>query len=393
MSLREDGEARDLLRSSNDVSTLITGKVAEFVKSQGVDIEAIGNARVKLYQQGSKDADGNVQKQDLISVILDPKWADGPAWPVVQPAKPTIIRQAKGPTGKKATDYKVAMVLPDMQIGYYRGPNGELIATHDELAMAVLLQMIRAIRPDRIIHVGDNEDLPEMGKYRLSPAFQLTTQASIDRGELWCAQVRAAAGDECDIDWIEGNHELRLSNYILDNAAAAFGIKVGNRPESWPVMSIPHLLDMDRHGINYVAGYPASKVWINERLKVVHGYHVKSNGSTAHAYLANERVSVIYGHIHRREWAELTREGYEGPNRILAMSPGCLARVDGAVPSTKGGMDLDGRPITVIENWQQGVTVVRYKDGQGRFVPEQVPIDNGWTVYHGQEFQASLEAS
>jgi hypothetical protein len=129
--------------------------------------------------------------------------------------------------------------------------------------------------------------------------------------------------------------------------------------------------------------------WLNDRLKVVHGDKVASGGSTAHKYLATEKVSVIYGHIHRREWAERTREDRDGAKTIMAASPGCLARIDGVVPSTKGGHDLDGRPLHRSEDWQSGVAVVMFEPGDGRFVYEQVAIHDGWGSWRGQEFQAS----
>ena len=281
------------------------------------------------------------------------------------------------------------MVLPDIQIGYFVDGRGNLHATHDEAALDVALQLIRFVRPDRIDLVGDNADFPELSKYRLAPTFVRTTQATVDRTALLVAQLRAAAGDECEIRWLEGNHEARLSNYIMDNARAAFGLRVGNLPESWPVLSIPNLCRLDEHRVEYVPGYPANETWINDRLRVIHGHQVTSNGSTAHKYLANERVSTVFGHIHRREWAERTRRTRSGSRTILALSPGCLCRTDGRVPSTKGGVDLDGVPIPSTEDWQQGVAVFTYEEGDGRFVPEQVPILNGWTVYGGREFRAA----
>jgi hypothetical protein len=110
---------------------------------------------------------------------------------------------------------------------------------------------------------------------------------------------------------------------------------------------------------------------------------------TAQRYLEREKVSVLYGHIHRREWAEQTREDHDGrPATILAASPGCLARIDGAVPSTRGGIDLDGRPIRRHENWQQGLGIVHYEPDDGRFVYEQVAIHNGWAHYAGRDYVA-----
>jgi len=73
----------------------------------------------------------------------------------------------------------------------------------------------------------------------------------------------------------------------------------------------------------------------------------------------------------------------------MAASPGCLARIDGAIPSTRGGVDLDGRPLTRHENWQQGIGVVTYEDdGNHRFAYDVIPIYNGWALYHGKEFIA-----
>jgi hypothetical protein len=72
----------------------------------------------------------------------------------------------------------------------------------------------------------------------------------------------------------------------------------------------------------------------------------------------------------------------------MAASPGCLARIDGAVPSTKGGIDLDGRPLTRVEDWQQGIGIVRYEEGDGRFTYENVAIHNGWCMWQGKEWTA-----
>ncbi len=73
----------------------------------------------------------------------------------------------------------------------------------------------------------------------------------------------------------------------------------------------------------------------------------------------------------------------------MAASMGCLARVDGAVPSTKGSKDLDGRPMKVSEDWQQGLGVITYENtGDNKFSLEVVPILNGWASYRGVIYTA-----
>ena len=361
------------------------GKIAELLNRNNIDVEEVGSIkRVSLYQSLTKNDQGQAEVHDLMGIQFNPKWAEGPDWPVVQPG-PSIKLPVRKVIQSNAEGYKVAVILPDMQIGYYRNADGSLEPTHDEEALSISMAIIKKLNPDRIIMVGDNLDFPEFGKYRLSPAYAITTQASIDRATTLCAELRAVAPNAV-IDWISGNHEERLVNFILDNAKVSFGLRRGNTPDSWPCLSVPYLCRFNDYGVNYVAGYPAGQVWINQRLKVIHGNKVRSNGSTAHAYLNDSKVSVIYGHIHRREWAERSREDWDGAKTIMAASPGTLARCDGAVPSTKGGIDLDGRPMTIVEDWQQGLAVVSYEDGEGAFWYEQIPIHNKTAFFRGKVY-------
>lgn len=377
------------LAAEGDTRKSNLGKIAELLDRNGIAVEDIGRVeKVSIWQGFYKDADGEAHTVDQFGVQLSPKWAEGPKWPVIQPSPVHVVKAAPKAAVKRNGAWQTAVVLPDIQIGYFRDSANDLHPTHDEAALSVALQITAAAKPDRVILVGDNLDLPEMSKYRLTAPFQRTTQATIDRAGLFSAELRAAVGSDCEIHWISGNHEQRLPNYLIDNAAAAFGIRQANVPSSWPVMSVPHLLHLDSLSITYVPGWPAGEVWINDRLRVIHGDKVNSNGSTAHKYLDAERVSTIFGHIHRREWAERTRHTRDGGRTVLAMSPGCLARIDGAVPSTKGGTDLDGIPLTRYEDWQQGVAIIHYEEGDGRFVPEQVPIHDGWAMWRDREFVA-----
>lgn len=381
------GDLADRLRAESNPTTI--GKLAALIEASGIDLDDIARvSKVRAWQGFMKDADGEPRIVDLHGIELVPAWADGPTWPVIAPG-PVVKLSAHKPTARKPDQgsWQTAVILPDIQVGYFRTATNDLEPIHDEQAITVALAIIRSEQPDVIVLVGDNADFCEFGKYRLTPAFQRTTQATVDRLALLCAELRQACS-RSRIVWLAGNHEERLPNYILDNAAAAFGLRKGGVPDSWPVLSIPYLCRFSDYSIEYLPGYPASTFWINERLRVIHGDKVTSGGSTAHKYLATERTSIVYGHVHRREWAERTRTDHDGAKTILAASPGCLARLDGAVPSTKGGHDLDGRPITRHEDWQQGLAVVRYEPGDGRFAYEQVAIHNGWAMHHGREYAA-----
>lgn len=364
------------------------GLLADMLTKKNIDISEIGDIKkVSIYQSLIKDENGEAQVHDLAAIQFSPSWDEGPKWPVIQPG-PQIQVQKSTTKPKAPSGFKTAIIPPDIQIGYFRNREGNLEPTHDEKALDICISMISEIQPELIVLVGDNLDLPEMGKYVTYPAYAQTTQASIDRATMFCAQMRNAA-PHAKIVWLAGNHEERMPKYLVQNATAAYGLRKGNAPESWPVLSVPYLCRMDEFGIEYRPGYPAADFWINKKLKIIHGDRVKSSGSTAHVYLNNEKVSVIYGHIHRIETAFKTREDYEGPKTVMAASPGCLARIDGAIPSTKGGVDLDGRPLTRHENWQQGIGVVTYEDsGDHKFSYEVATIYNGWTMFRGKEYGA-----
>ena len=381
-------ELADALSNPPQDKSKLLGKLVEMLERKNIDINEIGDVRkVKLYQSLTKDADGEAQIHDLAAIQFSPKWETGPEWPVVKQG-PAVKMPPVTTKTKKPTTFKTCVIVPDIQIGYYRGRDGQLEPTHDEKAIHVCLKMIQDTQPEVIACVGDNLDFPEMGKYLTYPAYAQTTQASIDRATFFCAQMRAMAPN-AKIIWLAGNHEERMPKYLLVNAGAAYGLRKGNIPESWPVLSVPYLCRMDEFGVEYRPGYPAADFWVNEKLRIIHGDRVKSSGSTAHIYLNSEKTSVIYGHIHRIETAFKTREDFDGPRTIMAASPGCLARIDGAIPSTKGGVDLDGRPLTRYENWQQGLGIVKYEDsGAHRFSYDVIPIYDGWAMYNGKEYQA-----
>lgn len=374
-------------------------ELAAHLEASGIELDEIGRiSKLGGYQSIAKlrDADGSEElvKSDLFKWEISPKFDDGPEWPVVDRGPAVKLSKPK-PGSRNSDGWRTAVVWPDTQIGYYRAFDEELVPTHDEAAIRIALSIVREIQPDEILRVGDDLDLPELGKYRTTPAFSRTTQASIDRATVLGAEQRAAA-PEARIVWLAGNHEERLPNYVLDNAKAAYGIRRGRfadeRPSAWPVLSVPYLCRLDEFGVEYRPGFPAADFELVPSFRIVHGLHVTSNGSTASKYLSRERSSIAYGHIHRREYAARTLpDGHE----IFAASPGCLARTDGAVPSTKGGTDLDGRPLSVVEDWQQGIGLVHYRPDENVAVYENVEIrstgSTKWARYGGKTYEEEMK--
>lgn len=376
--------------------------IVKLLKEHNIKPEEVGAVRsmkIGKWQSVTKDETGEAIIHDLkgASIILSPKWDTGPEWPVVARGPKYNIPKGKGRV-RKTKDWQTAVILPDIQMGYYKKSlelNAQLEPIHDEQALSIALKLIEEMNPDRVVMLGDNLDFAEFGKFLTAPTFKQLTQATIDRATLLCAQIRAAA-PRAEITWIAGNHEARLSKYVQMNAEAAFGLTRGKLNEelreNWPVLSVPNLCRMDEFDINYLPGYPESFLVINENLIIRHGDRVTSNGSTTTKYLNDAHKSVIYGHIHRVEVAYRTRISDAGPRTIMAASPGCLCRIDGAVPSTKSGADEFGRPLMQgAENWQQGLAVIQYQPrgvGEEWFNYEQMWIYNGRGIFRGVEYVA-----
>lgn len=376
------------------------GAIRDLLERSNIPVEEIDRVekvRVSSYQMLTKNEDGEADIHDLqaASLVLKPIWENGPQWPVIQPAPPVQVTPLKVTAKPLADGWKRAVLLPDPQIGFRRilnSPNqSELNPFHDEQAMNVALQIVNAVQPDLIVNMGDFIDFPEFSaKFLKEAGFQLTTQSAIDRAGLFLAEQRANA-PEAKIVLMEGNHDKRLPLYIQTNALAAYGLRRANKPDSWPALSVPVLLDLDELGVEYYDGYPAREYWINDNFKCIHGYVSKNegHGATAKQLIEHARETVAQGHNHRLEQTFKTVYDHGEIKIYAALTVGSLCRIDGAVPAaTRSAPDHTGRPVPSWQNWQQGLCVVEYQEGNGAFHAELVPILFGQARYRGEMYSA-----
>lgn len=310
----------------------------------------------------------------------------GPAWPVIQPAQPVVISIPNAPP-RVARNLKLAIKGADTQIGYRLHPDGSLDPFHDAAAMDVFIGVCRQYQPDKIQILGDFLDLASQGRFAQESAFAQTTQHALNAGHAFLARLRASCPD-AEIVVIEGNHDKRMQNFIEANAVAAFGLKRAGLPDSWPVMSLPNLLRLDELDIQYVDAYPAATDWDNDTTRNIHGTKANSKGSTTAQYVAElPHLNTWAGHTHR---AEVTYRSVTGPRGMAVESysanPGCLCRVDGAVPSVNGAIGSDGNAAHVVENWQQGIGFAYYNDTESW--PHVYRIRNGRALIDGTEYTA-----
>lgn len=236
-----------------------------------------------------------------------------------------------------------ALIIPDTHFGF----NGRKTFHDPEILDAVLI-LARSIIPANVVILGDLLDFSEFtDRFIPQPNEMRQTQRALEAAAIFLGQLRHELPDTT-ITVLEGNHDLRIRTQVRKHLMALAGIHaVGEERE--PV-SLHYLLGLDKLKIDFVEGYPNNGIDLNG-VAFIHGSIAASRpGATATKLLEKYGRSVIFGHIHRREYVETQvwsdKDGEYNP--IFGYTPGCLCKIDGSVPgSTKGA------------GWGQGVGILR----------------------------------
>lgn len=371
-------------------------RVAEaLADARGDDLEdflaEVGQAKVRSWTTTMKVRDGDgvdhVEQVENFAVEISPKWEDGPEWPVVAPVKVKVT-----PTRKKAkppADLVTAVFWPDPQIGFWHDArSGRLYPMHDYRALDICAQITRDVNPDIVVNLGDFLDLADASsKFRRHPALRFQTQPALIDGHTVLAVQRSVMATDADLYLLAGNHDDRLANLLVDNAAAAYGLrKPGAR---WPALSVPNLLDVDSYGCEYVSGYPAATKWLRESGPGIAVEHGKTTKVAARA--KDLAYNVILGHGHHQD--VVSNRITTGPGQSLnvkAISPGCLCRVDGWVPSSGSGVDEFGLPVPHVENWNQGLCVASWHPDGGTLTHTLIEITDGTAHFGDKSYTAGV---
>ena len=396
----------------NTYSDEDVNRLRKLLDDAGIAIEAIKNVdQVKLKSWGVaakiKDADGNeriaTEALYATTLVLNPLWESGPAWPIVQPAAPTKI-EYRPPTIIVPKGLRVEVVLPDTQFGYTRDLDSrrmvghkeshDLLPIHDEAALDVSEQIVAAVQPDGVTHVGDLMDFSEFSRYLQVEEFFRTTQASIDRGHLYLARIAAAMGErrkgrpQKRRRLVSGNHdEKRLGSYLQQNARAAYRLRPAMAtPASWPLMTLPQLLRLDEIGWEFMGSWPGSEAWLVEGdngLVVIHDPQKRG------MFQAN----VIAGHTHHHRVEAFTVRTPFGHRTFSLYEIGCLCSLKRVADTVAIQRTRTPSDRGWVSGWVQGVAVVEILQATGAHQLQFVQINEGRAIYGGQVFQARKKAA
>ena len=274
-------------------------------------------------------------------------------------------------------DSGVAVIVPDIQFGFIKDLNtGELITFHDREALDIAVQLIEYVQPDQVVILGDTLDLPDWSdKFLTSPEFYWCTQSSVIEAAWWLGQI-SVASPKAKRKLLAGNHERRFDTAIITHLKAAYNLRPADELDLPPSLSIERLLGLAKLDIEYLPVYPNEAAWINPYIQCVHGDIArKGSGVTTRALIADSDVTKIQGHIHKIELVMRTISTYGQQKTVYGFSPGCLCKIDGTVPGSKG------------RGWQQGIGIVYY-NGMHHHL-DAVPINSGKALFDGKKFVAS----
>lgn len=253
--------------------------------------------------------------------------------------------RAEGPTTR-------IMVCPDAHHPYA-----------DRLAWQTFLAAAREWRPDRLIIIGDFADCLSVSFHPKDPSRRVGL-----KDELGAVNTELDAVERLripSVDFMLGNHELRLQRYLWERASELYGL-----------IEIGDLLRIKERGWNVVPYRESLQIG---KLHFAHDVG-RCGKHTASQSLADYGHSIVVGHSHR---AATIYGGTVHGERQVAMNVGTLIDI-----ST---VDYRHRAMAARE-WQHGFGVI-HMTGDGVGWCSFVPILDGRCVVDGRVISGRREAA
>lgn len=215
----------------------------------------------------------------------------------------------------------------------------------DPQCVALAIKFIQDYKPDTLIMNGDMLDLASCSKFvRSRYAGPQTVKDEIEWATNSVIEPLCKAAPKAEKIWIEGNHEYRLTRYIIAMAPSLEGLV-----EASPVFQC------ERLGIKYIKSKAGNGIYkLTPMLTIMHGdrYGVNPAKSQYTAWGS----SLVMGHAHK----ESTYRWKHGCGTDhVAMASGCLCK------------DPDWRDI---ENYTRGFIAGWYDDENGEFGLDHIRI-------------------
>lgn len=240
--------------------------------------------------------------------------------------------------------------ISDIHIPYY-----------DPFAWQLFLNIVKVVKPTKINVGGDALDCYLFSAFDKDPERMKdgSFQEDLDQWFHMAREMQRAAPDDCEYEFVPGNHEDRLRRYFMRNPEL-YGLRA---------LELPALMRLDELGIKY----QESEIEVVPGLLIIkHGDVVRKDSAfSAKGELEKEKytISTITGHTHRLG----THYARTRLRVVKAHENGCLCKLDPEYVKNP--------------NWQQGLTMTTHFGGE-LFHVEDIPFFNSGdhikAIVHGE---------
>lgn len=223
---------------------------------------------------------------------------------------------------------------------------------HDPVAVAVAAAACRALKPRRLVIIGDFFDFYAVSFYAKNPRRKALLDDEIEAAREVVDTIVSL--DVPEVHWLDGNHEYRLARYVAEKAPALTGLVRGVRdllPKHWHYKPYGEMLrcgkmlychDFGRAGVN-----------------------------ASRQGLVDVGANIAYGHTHQLNMCTI---GQQRGDAHVALNCGWL-----------GGLEhIDYKHAALAKRtYQHGFGVVR-QDKRGNVWPVPVAILGRSCIVDGQ---------
>jgi len=262
---------------------------------------------------------------------------------------------------------EINTTLPDFGISDFPFPDGEWqgrkpykiegkralvmndihLSKHVNGAIKAAIDAGREFDVDTVILNGDTLELDRPSRWQSKPN-SITIEAELKLGREFLALLRKLF-PSAEIIFHQGNHDLRVEQYILRNAPEIYSLGFHN---------LEQLLEMDKHGVTYVDQFTIMKFG---KLCICHGHLLPGGGiNVAANKFKNAGTSVMFAHHHVSQ--EHTKRDLNGDIHG-AWAVGCLSELS--------------PEFSPVNNWTWGFALVERDDNHFKVQNKQIELLNG----------------
>jgi predicted phosphodiesterase len=178
---------------------------------------------------------------------------------------------------------KTTLIIPDIQYPY-----------HDALMLKKLISVAKDIQPDAILQIGDGIDFPQVSQWSKGTAgeYAPTLQKHIDGFTHEVLLPIREACNDAEFTWLEGNHDLRIRDFVNKYAAPLSTLRA---------LSMEELFGLREIGVSYTKG----PLRIATNTYAIHGHESGGYSASPSAWdlkyikRYGSDKSFVFGHTHQ----------------------------------------------------------------------------------------------